>query len=274
MYRTFRTLSLAAGACFIAAQAWAADGVLLAQKVTMGAGPATTHQIQIEPRRMRVEMSGGMRGGAQTIVFDGTRGVMMMIDDARKTYSEITKADIDRMSQMMSDALKSVPPEQRAQIEAMMRGRGGRAGAMGGAAAAKPEYRKAGTGTVGKWTCERYEAFTGGQKTGEICTVDPSARGFTAADFAITKDLAAFFEKLMPGNASQMFRIGTPEDQGFSGVPVRSTTTVAGQTITSEITDAKRQSFPDSLFQPPAGYQKQPSPFGAMGRGRRGGLQP
>jgi hypothetical protein len=68
-----------------------------------------------------------------------------------------------------------------------------------------------------------------------------------------------------------MIRLGTPEEQGFSGVPVRTTTTAGGQPMTSEITEVKRQAFPDSTFQVPAGYQKQDSPFSAMGRGRRGG---
>lgn len=278
-----RTSSLLAVACLVASQASAADGVLLVQKMTMGTAPAETHQIQIEPRRMRME-TGGMRGsGKQVVIFDGTREVMLMIDDTNKTYTEMTKADVEALGgqvsaamSQMQEAMKNMPPEQRAQMEAMMaRGRGaagGRAGGMGAAAAARPTYKKTGTDTVGKWTCDKYEGYNAeGQKTSEVCTVDPKVLGFTAADFAVTKDMAAFFQKLMPNMAAQTFRIGSVEDQGFSGVPVRSTMTVGAQTVTTEIADVKRQSFPDSLFQVPAGYQKTDSPFGAMGRGRRGG---
>jgi len=267
--------TLAGAVCLLAAPALAADGVLIVQKTTMGASPAQTQQIQIEPRRMRME-AGGMRGGGpQVVVFDGTREVMLMIDDANKSYSEISKADVDALSGQMAgamaqmqDAMKNMPPEQRAQIEAAMRGRGMGAAAAGGAAAPKVEYRKTGTDTVGKWTCDKYEGYTGGQKTSEVCTVDPKVLGFTTADFAVTKDLSAFFQKLMPSMASRTFRIGSPEDQGFSGVPVRTVTTVGTQTITQEITDVRREAFPDSIFQVPSGYQKQASPFG---RGRRGG---
>jgi len=270
-------LTLAGAACLLAAPALAADGVLIVQKMTMGASPAQTQQIQIEPRRMRME-AGAMRGGGpQVVVFDGTRDVLLMIDDANKTYSEMSKADVDALSSQMSgamaqmqDAMKNMPPEQRAQIEAAMRGRGmGGAPAGGAAAAPKVQYKKTGTDTVGKWTCDKYEGYTGTQKTSEVCTVDPKVLGFTAADFAVTKDLAAFFQKLMPGAmASRTFRIGTPEDQGYSGVPVRTVTTVGTQTVTQEITDVRRESFADSIFQAPAGYKKQDSPFG---RGRRGG---
>jgi hypothetical protein len=274
-----RILSLAGVACLVAAQVWAADGVQLVQKVTTGTGPAQTHQIQIEPKRMRMEAAVGPR--SQVVIFDGTRDVMTILDEANKTYTEMTKADADALGEQVSsamsqmqEAMKNMPPEQRAQIEAAMKGRGGagRAGGMGGATASKVQYKKTGTDTVGKWTCDKYEGYTDGQKTSEICTVDPKVLGFTPADFAVTKDLAAFFQKLVPSaNASQMFRIGTPEEQGFSGIPVRSVTTVAGQTMTAEITDVHRQSFPDSIFQVPAGYQKAASPFGGMGRGRRGG---
>lgn len=266
-----RTTALAVAACFAAAQAWAADGVVIVQKVT-GSGAAMTHQIDIDAHRMRME-SGGGPAGTQVFVFDGTRQVMLMINDTNKTYSEITKADIDAVSgqvsaamAQMQEAMKNMPPERRAQMEAMMKGR------MGGAAAAalpsKPQYKKTGTGTVGKWTCDKYEGYTDGQKTSELCTVDPKVLGLDLADTSVTKDFAEFFSKLPIGNAMQAFHIGSAEEHGFSGVPVRSVVTTSnGQTITSEITDVHRQAFPDSTFQAPAGYQKQDSPFG---RGRRG----
>jgi hypothetical protein len=266
-----RTLSVAGAVCVLAGNAWAADGVLLVQKVTAAGGPAVTHQIQIDAHRMRMETGGGP-GGGQVFVFDGTRQVMLMINDTTKSYSEITKADLDNLSAQMSsvmsqmqEAMKNMPPEQRAKMEAAMRGRMGGAGAA--TPAPKPHFTKVGTGTAGKWTCDRYESTNAGQKT-ELCTVDPKVLGVGLSDLAVTKDLAAFFQKMMPGNAAQVFQVGSLEDQGFSGVPVRTVVTTAnGQTITSEITDVHRQAFSDATFAPPAGYQKQASPFG---RGRGG----
>jgi hypothetical protein len=154
-----------------------------------------------------------------------------------------------------------MPPEQRAQVEAMMKGR------MGGAAApARPkvQYRKGGSGTVGKWTCDKYEGYEGDRKTSEICTVDPKVLGFTVADFAVSQQLVEFFRKLIPQMANQMFTLGSMEQQGFSGVPVRRTFTIAGREVTSEITDVSRQTFADATYAPPAGYQK--TAFGPGGR--------
>lgn len=124
--------------------------------------------------------------------------------------------------------------------------------------------------TAKPWTCDKYDGNTNGQKTIELCTVDPKVLGFGLQDFGVTKDFADFFGKLLPGGAAQTFRIGSLEEQGYSGVPVRSIVTANGQTITSELTDVKRQAFPDALFQAPAGYAKTVSPFG---RGRSGGGQ-
>ena len=57
---------------------------------------------------------------------------MRLIDDDGKTYNEMTKADVDRMGGQMDGAMaqmqeqmKSMPPEQRARMEALMKGRGG-----------------------------------------------------------------------------------------------------------------------------------------------------
>jgi hypothetical protein len=241
----------------------AADGILIVQKITTGSGAPVTNEIQIEPRRMRAETS-MTGGGKQVVIFDGAAQVMRVVDDAKKSYMEITKADIDAISNQLSAAMAQLPPEQRAQFEAMMRGRGGR-GMPGAAAPAKVQYRKTGTDTVGKWTCDKYEGTVNGEKTSEICTVDPKVLGFAESDFAITKDVAAMFSQFQRG-MGQMFSIGTVQDQGFSGVPVRSKSTVAGRETVSEISDVKRQSFADSIFQVPAGYQKQSMPMGRRGR--------
>jgi hypothetical protein len=250
-----------------AAARHAANGVLIVEKST-AAGTSATNQIQIEPNRMRVETTAAT-GSKQVVVFDGARGVLMMIDNTGKTYTEVTRDEAETLGAQMSDAmaqiqkqLESMPPAQRAQVEAMMKGR------MGGAGAPpKIQYRKAGTGQVGKWTCDRYDGYEADKKTIEVCTVDPKVLGFTDADFAVSRQLADFFGKLVPQMRGQMFAIGDAEQQGFEGVPVRRVMTIGGREVTSEITDISRQSFDDAGYAPPAGYTKRPFMAGP-GRGR------
>ena len=265
-----RTTACAAAVMLLSVPLWAADGIVLVQKFSYGDRPPQTHQIQLDQKHMRTETS-GPDGNKAVVIFDGTKQVMMMISDANKSYSEFSKADMEAAAKQMSagmaqmqEMLKNMPPEQRAKMEAMMKGRGAPAAAPAApaAASARPQFKKVGTATVGKWTCDKYEGYTNGQKTHEVCTVDPKVLGFTAADFQVTRDMADFFKELqsslkgMQQSQSQTFTMGTVEEQGFSGIPVRSVTTVNGTQMTFEIADVHRQALPESTFQPPAGYQK------------------
>lgn len=243
------------------AAASAEDGVLIVQKTSTGSGQMT-NQVQIAKSRMRAEMADGS-GSRRALIFDGARQVMLIVNPERKSYSEITKADLDHLATQMQDMMAKVPPEMRAKVEAMMKGRG-----MGAATPARTEYRRAGTDKTAKWTCDKYDGYQDGQKSSEICTVDPSVIGLSAADFAVTQQFAEFFEKLMPQAAGQIFGLGQMQAQGFSGFPVKNSSTFGGQTTTSEVTDVTRQTFEDALFAAPAGFQKESFP-GIGGRGRQ-----
>jgi len=257
----------AAAIGFAGAPAAAADGVLIAQKITSG-DKTTTLQTQLEKTRMRAETD--QNGRKMLVVFDGSAGIFRSIDEQNKTYTEMTRADVERISSQMSGAmaqmqqqLQNLPPEQRARVEAMMQGGRGMVGAMAGP---PPEYKKVGTDTVGKWRCDKYEGTKNGEKSSEICTVDPSALGFTPSDFEVAKQLAEFFAKMMPPGMDSLFRVGAPGPNGFSGIPVRSVTFKGGTPqSTTEVTDVSRQNFPDELFAVPAGYTKREMP-GMRGR--------
>lgn len=256
--------------------AWAAQGLVIVQKITANGTPET-HQIQITQNKMRTEVNGPT--GPMTVVFDGAKQVLYMINTPRKSYNELTKADAEQLGAQMSGAMaqmqaamKDLPPEQRAQMEAIMKGRGLPAG-LG--AAAKPQYKKAGTQKVGKWTCDLYEMTVDNKKTGEVCTVSPQTLGFTAADFAVSRQLGEFVRSILPQGAEAIFQIGS-NDVGFSGVPVRSVTNVFGRETISEITDVSRQEVSDAQFTVPAGFTKEA--FGGLGpvpgRGRGPGVPP
>ena len=268
--RSRQTLMALGAMVLSAATAGAADGILIAQKMTSASGGVTTSQVQIDKTHMRAEMTGA-NGRKQAMVFDGAAQVMRTIDDEAKTYSEMTKADLDRIGGQMAGAMgqmqeqmKNLPPEARARMEEMMKGRG-----IAPAGGEPTIYKKVGTDTVGKWTCDRYEGTRGGEKVSEVCTVAPATLGFTAADFDVTKQMAEFFAKLVPQGADQLFRIGAATANGFSGLPVRTVTFTGGKPAgTTEMTDAGRQNIPDSTFTVPAGYTKRDM-MGGRGRGRQ-----
>jgi hypothetical protein len=271
MTRIASSIFTLAAVCAAASPASAAQGVLVVETSTVNGKPRTT-QVQIEPTRIRTEIA-GQNGATQVLVFDGAKQILYMIDPAAKSYSEMTKADVDAAGAQMGDAmaqmqkaLEGLPPAQRAQMEAIMKGRMG--GMPGMAPAAKTEYRRGGTSKVSKWTCDVYEGFQNGQKTGELCTVSPSALGFNMSDFEVSRQLAAFLRGLIPQGADQVFQAGSAQEQGYEGVPVRRVSTIAGQQMVTELTSVARQTFPDSAFEVPAGFTKRANPLAGRGRGR------
>jgi hypothetical protein len=102
----------------------------------------------------------------------------------------------------------------------------------------------------------------------ELCTVNPATLGVSLADFDIVKEAGKFFQQLAPQNVDQMFAVGGSE-QGYNGIPVRSTISIDQNSITTEIVDVSRKTFSDDSYAVPAGFQKQEFP----GAGRRGRQQ-
>jgi hypothetical protein len=89
--RLAKTLAIATAAAALAGPpAHAADGILIAQKITNGSN-TSTHQTQIEKTRMRSETD--QNGRKIIIVFDAAGGVFRSIDEQGKTYTEMTKAE-------------------------------------------------------------------------------------------------------------------------------------------------------------------------------------
>lgn len=264
-----KTIIALAAVCSVVSPLQAAEGVLLLEKTVSGSNTRTS-QIQIERDRMRLELTGAT-GEVQIVVFDGPQQVLRIISVPRKSYSEMTKADADRIAAQSAAVLAAIKqkianmsPEERAKMEALM-SQFGMAGSVGGALE-RPEYHRAGIDKVGKWACDKYEGFRSGKKVSEVCTVEPKALGLTEADFDVTKQMASFFEKILPQQVEQMVGVGKIETQGFAGIPIRRVAFNGDKVLwISETTDVKRGNFDASTYEAPAGFQKQ-----AMGRGAGG----
>jgi hypothetical protein len=265
---TVKVVSSAAALCLLTwslqTSLQAADGVLVTEKSTT-AGKTDIHQIQVEKTRIRADVT-GPNGEPMVVIFDGVKQVLWMLDLNAKTYSELTKADADGMAgqragvaAQMQEAMRGMSPAERAQMEAMMRGRGMPAAI---AAPSQTEYRRVAADKVGKWACTKYDGYQGSQKTAEVCAIDPKNMGFAVADFAVATQMADLLVKLVPQAADATFRLGTGDAGGYSGVPVRRVFSIAGQETTSEMTDAARQTFLESTFAVPADFTKSASPSG------------
>lgn len=231
-----------------------ADGVFFTQRVTSGGAPFTV-QTQIAATRMRTEMA-GPTGVMNVMIFDGGKQVLYLVDPARKTYVEMTKADVDRLSAQVQGAaaqmqsqLEKLPPAQRAQMEGMMKG---------------VQRTRTGSDTVGRWTCDKYDLTMSAQKIGEVCSVNPTALGFGARDFDVMLQMAAFYSAMAPQMAGQLPGPGSIDPRGSSDFPVKTVMMFPGGTVTTELIEVGRRTFSDALFAVPAGFTKQDI-NGAMG---------
>ncbi len=243
-----------------------AQGITMVQRETRN-GRETTNRMQMDRTHVRAETRNGTEQVA--VVYDGGGDVARMINIEKKTYMEMTRAEVQQMGQQVSGAMAAMqaqmanlPPEQRAMVEQMMRGRGaGMPGMPGAAAPARIEYRRSGADKVGQWACNKYDGYRGQEKVVEVCAADPSSLGLTAADFEVTRKLADFLRGLMPQAADQMSVLGTAEDQGFAGFPIKRTSYRSGMVDSvSELTELRRDAIPSGTFDVPAGFRREAMP--------------
>jgi hypothetical protein len=236
-----------------------ANGIVITQRVTSAGAPMTV-RMHMDATRARTEIA-GPNGVANVTIFDGGRQVLYTVDPARQTYTEMTKADVERMGAQLRGAmaqmqaqLEKLPPAQRAQMDAMMKG---------------VEQTRTGSDQVGGWTCEKYDLTLAGQRIGETCNVSLTTLGFGAADFDVMGQMGAFYSSMGPQTAGQLPGLGGLDPRGGSELPVRTIMVAPGGNVTTEVIEAVRQTFPDSLFAVPDGFTKQdlPAAFGGSAPG-------
>jgi hypothetical protein len=259
-----------AGSPALAATTLVYDHVAEAQPGEPAPAPSTD-TVALDGQRLRVEQSapaGGGRGGAMApnaIIFDAAAKKVWLIQNDKKTYTELTEADIkdlrDRMQSMrgmMAEHMKNLPPEQRARMERMMNGQG-------------PDLKFAAKGqkkTINGFACEMYDVTMDGKPFQESCIAPWGTGPFTKDDADKAKALFTSLASMMKG----MPGAGVQHMASYPGVPVQTThlNPAMGGTgkWTQTLKSVSRAAIPASQFQVPAGYTKQPLPtMGGPGMG-------
>ena len=218
------------------------------------------------------------------MIFRGDLNRVWMIEPQKRTYMEWTPETIQQMAGQVAGAnaqmaaamaqmqaeMAKLPPEQRAQMEAMMAGRGGLAGLTGGrgGAPAAPQVsyiRAGGSKTVAGWSCDQYRKTVNGQQEEDLCIARIAATGFSQADFQVLERFSAFMAPLMS-------RPGVPKNDtmdwsdmnkaiGFQGVPLDTVMYSGGRpNMQQTVNKAERTAIPASTYELPAGFTKQEVP--------------
>lgn len=223
-------------------------------KTLDGSQPPFTYTVSIEKDKVKMVSSSS---ADNAFIYRADKDVFWMVDTKAKTYTEMTRQDIESMANTMDAAMKKMqeqmakmPPEQREMMEKMMK-----QGMPGAGTKSKTTYKKTGSGKVGSWACDKYESYQDGVKKSEMCVVDPLLLGFTVGDFQAMKDMAKPFEKLAKDMQSMMPQDGV--DGAPKGAPVKTTTFDNGKAKSETlIKSVKKGALPASLFELPAGLTK------------------
>ena len=226
--------------------------------------------MYIEKDRLRMEMSGQEEN--QTIIFRGDKNIFWVIDNTKKSYFEMTQDDVvklksqmDNMQKMMMEQMKNMPEEQRKMMEEMM------PTSMPAEKKEKTTYTKKASGVkVGKWSTTHYEGTKAGKKSDDLWTVDWSEAGFNRSDFAVMTKMADFFSALSQ-EATDFMQVGSEsweKEMGISGMPVRWIDYMdGGSKNEGSVQDISRKDLEASLFELPAGFSKDQSPWDKQGAG-------
>ena len=192
---------------------------------------------------------------------------ILIIDDKRKQYREMTKEDMKKMAAgaadmmaKMQERMKNMSPEQRAQMEKFMASR--MPGGMGGDKPDVWESKNLGTtATVEGRKCQNWNLIRNGAPFEQLCVVPYKSLPGKEDLQKVFKDMAEAFgdaAKQVPGaDAAAKARAA------IDGYPVRTRSYASdGKFRPSETVMTKwvEESIPASAFEVPAGYTKAEMP--------------
>jgi hypothetical protein len=233
-----------------AAPLWA--GVRIKAEFTdLKTNTTTQQEILLDNDRLRMN-----EGNRPSILFltDGGRERMVILDTARNEYREMDRQSMEQVSQQLQGALaqmqsqlQNLPPEQRARIEQMMKGRLGQAAA----APVRTTYTAKGSGSVSGFTCTKYEGIRGGEKIVELCAAKPEDVHFFTADFQAFEKMREFGGNLISGLANMPLNNRLPDlvQPGYDGFPIQQTSYSGGQPVTRmEMKSVERVNLSDADF--------------------------
>jgi len=251
-------LRLVALGIFSAGSAFAQD-LTVTSRVTDSAGQSRVAVSYISRDRVRMAQDGDREA-----IIDLPNGRVTTIDTKNRTYSVMTRRDMDELAarvkarmdspemQKAREAMKNMSPEQRKRMDEMLGG-----GAL--------EVRKTGGGrTVAGHRCENWTIGIGGFSRTDECL---------AADIPIPPQIWEMYRGFSESLRTMMASFGPvmkdiskvqEKFKDMKGFPLATTTTVTimGKTTTtaSEVTDIRSGPIPASAWEVPAGYREVENP--------------
>jgi hypothetical protein len=249
----------AAGVCTFAAGRAQAGVTIETQR-----GPDGAATMYVEGNRMR--MDGGDKTGTTTsVIMDGPSKKMIVIEDKKKVYTEIgqedmkrMRAQVDAMRAQMEERMKTMPPEQRKQMEGMMAGLN--AGKPGKPVVLK--FEKLGQKkSVNGFSCDMYRVLRDGTAAEEDCLAPWGPKSIQKSDLAGLLKFAQEMAKSF-GGAGAKDQLQFDQLDSYPGFPIsRVPLSPTGERgVEEQVKSIKRGAIPATRFDIPAGYTKKDLP--------------
>jgi len=242
-------------------------GVVVTGVEKIGSKEKSLSTVFIDKDKLRIETSES--GENQLILFRQDKDLIWIVNQAKKTYMEMTRQDVMQMTEQIDEAmkqleeqLKNMPAEQREMMKKMM------PSTLTEKARPKILYKKKADGVkIKNWSTAHYEGTLDGQKKSEVWTIKWSQANIDEEDVNALRGMGEFFEALA-GEIDEFFQMGSDDfakEGGYAGMPVKFFYYEDGKIISDfEINEIKKQSLDASLFELPKGLKKEDKPFGKM----------
>ncbi|MCX7785717.1 MAG: DUF4412 domain-containing protein [candidate division WOR-3 bacterium] len=192
-------------------------------------------------------------------IFRGDKEIFWIIDNKKKSYTELTKEDLAKMQEMMKDAtsaieqaLKNLPSDQRKKMEEMMKKQT--------AEKTNIVFKKVSGGEkVNQWLCDKYVGSINDQKVIELWSTDWEKIGLKLENIKVFDKMKVFFEQIAKDFAFKFQPVETEKrDNMYWGVPIKIVEQEKGKLLSSyEIKEIRQEELSPSLFEPPKGYKKE-----------------
>lgn len=202
----------------------------------------------------------GPQGG---MIFRGDKKLMWILEPEKKSYTEMTEADVQRMAERMNAAMQKMeemksqlPPGMVEQMKQAM-------------PAGSPPKRTVTPMNASKeingFPCKGYTVTTDGGETSEVWSADPKSVRLEPSDLSVFQEFADFMKTMVPGmeQMNDWARdFENPKEDQVPGIPILSIVKdQAGKEIfRTELVKVEHGTVEASAFEPPAGYVKTKMP--------------
>ena len=218
-------------------------------------GKVVTDRLYAQDEMLRIDT--GERGGPTVIFRDEA---LVILNEKERTYSRVDEqkaqalgAQLSGMMKQMQAHLDSLPAEQRAMAESMMKSR-----MPAQESSVDIKIEEAGSEKIGEYSCRKYVIFQDGKKVGELFTAPVEAAGesmeaFHAMARFTTKLLQSFQNTPLAELGNHPLRLMDQVDD----FPILSREFRDGRAVReTTLKSAVEKDLDADLFAPPEGYKE------------------